>query len=371
MSDLSKRVLHEPALDRPARIKGRGSRDNPAGRFEVTTHEAVDDGWYQDGEPAAPPRTQVSEERARHIISSNASPDVPFDASINTYRGCEHGCAYCYARPSHAYLNLSPGLDFETRLFAKTNAAEILRKDLGKRGYQCSAINLGANTDVYQPIERRYRITRQVLEVLNACNHPCTIITKNALIERDIDILQDMAARKLVHVFVSVTSLDNKLSSRLEPRASAPHRRIQAIATLTAAGIPTSVNVAPVIPALTDIWIEAIIEQAAAAGALSAGYTIVRLPWELKQLWEDWLETHYPERKQHVLSVLRNIRGGELNEPRFGFRMRGEGPFADLIRNRIALACRKYGIRRRVNLELDTSQFRAPREESPQADLFG
>ena len=227
------RALDKPALDKPARIKGRGSRDNPAGRFEVTTHEAVDDGWYQDGEPAAPPRTQVSEERARHIISSNVSPDVPFDTSINTYRGCEHGCAYCYARPSHAYLNLSPGLDFETKLFAKTNAAEILRKDLSKRGYVCSAINLGANTDVYQPIEKRYRITREVLEVLNACNHPCTIITKNALIERDIDILQDMAARKLVHVFVSVTSLDNQLSSRLEPRATAPHRRIQTIAALT------------------------------------------------------------------------------------------------------------------------------------------
>ena len=359
------------SLDKPDRIKGRGSRGNPAGRFEVTTHEAVDDGWYHDGEPAAAPRTTVSEERARQIVTTNASPDVPFDASINPYRGCEHGCAYCYARPSHAFLNLSPGLDFETRLFAKTNAADVLRKDLSRRGYQCSAINLGANTDCYQPIEKRYRITRQILEVLNACNHPCTIITKNALIERDIDLLADMARRRLVHVFVSVTSLDNKLSSRLEPRASAPHRRIQAIAALTAAGIPTSVNVAPIIPALTDIWIEAIVEQAAAAGALSAGYTVVRLPWELKQLWEDWLETHYPERKQHVLNVLRDIRGGELNEPRFGFRMRGEGPFAELIRNRLTLACKKYGIRRRANLDLDCGQFVPPRAPSPQGELFG
>ena len=291
------------SLDKPDRIKGRGSRSNPEGRFEKTTHEAVDDGWYHDGEPAAPPRTQVSEERARQIINRNASPDVPFDASINPYRGCEHGCAYCYARPSHAYLNLSPGLDFETRLFAKTNAADILRAELGKRGYICSAINLGANTDCYQPVEKRYRITRQILEVLSECHHPCTLITKNALIERDIDLLASLAERRLVHVFLSVTSLDNRLSSRLEPRASAPHRRIQTIAALSAAGIPTSVNVAPIIPALTDRWIEAIVEQAAAAGAVSAGYTVLRLPWELKQLWEDWLESHYPERKQHVLNV--------------------------------------------------------------------
>ncbi|WP_257387370.1 PA0069 family radical SAM protein [Tahibacter caeni] len=358
-------------LHKPERIKGRGSRVNPAGRFEVTTHEAVDDGWYQDGEPVAPPRTTVIEERARHIVTQNASPDIPFDASINPYRGCEHGCAYCYARPSHAYLNLSPGLDFETRLFAKTNAAAVLRQDLARRGYRCSAINIGANTDCYQPIEKRYRVTRQVLEVLSACHHPCTIITKNSLIERDIDLLADMAARRLVHVFVSVTSLDNRLSSRLEPRASAPHRRLQTIAALSAAGIPTSVNVAPIIPALTDIWIEAIVERAAAAGARSAGYTVLRLPWELKQLWEDWLAIHYPERKQHVLNVLREIRGGELNEPRFGLRMRGEGPYADLIRNRLTLACKKYGIRRRAEVDLDTSRFVPPRPASPQGELFG
>jgi len=358
-------------LNKPERIKGRGSRVNPAGRFEVTTHEAVDDGWYHDGEPAAPPRTTVTEERARQIITHNASPDIPFDASINPYRGCEHGCAYCYARPSLAYLNLSPGLDFETRLFAKTNAAQVLRQDLAKRGYRCSAINIGANTDCYQPIEKRYRITRQVLEVLSECHHPCTIITKNSLIERDIDLLADMAARRLVHVFVSVTSLDNRLSSRLEARASAPHRRLQTIAALSAAGIPTSVNVAPIIPALTDIWIEAIVEQAAAAGARSAGYTVLRLPWELKQLWEDWLETHYPERRQHVLNVLREIRGGELNEPRFGLRMRGEGPYAELIRNRLILACRKSGIRRRAEVDLDTSRFVPPRPASPQGELFG
>ena len=358
-------------LHKPERIKGRGSRVNPAGRFEATTHEAVDDGWYQDGEPAAPPRTTVMEERARQIITNNASPDIPFDASIHPYRGCEHGCAYCYARPSHAYLNLSPGLDFETRLFAKTNAAEVLRQDLARRGYRCSAINIGANTDCYQPIEKRYRITRQVLEVLSECHHPCTIITKNSLIERDIALLADMAARKLVHVFVSVTSLDNRLSSRLEPRASAPHRRLQTIAALHAAGIPVSVNVAPIIPALTDVWIEAIVEQAAAAGARSAGYTVVRLPWELKQLWEDWLETHYPERKQHVLNLLRDIRGGELNEPRFGLRMRGEGPYAELIRNRLALACKKSGIRRRAEVDLDTSRFVPPRAASAQGELFG
>ncbi|MCQ4165908.1 PA0069 family radical SAM protein [Tahibacter harae] len=357
-------------LSKPARIKGRGARDNPAGRFEKTTHEAFDDGWYQDGEPAAPPRTTVSEERARHIISRNASPDVPFDVSINPYRGCEHGCSYCYARPSHAYLNLSPGLDFETRLFAKTNAVEVLRQDLARPSYRCSPINLGANTDPYQPIERKYRITRGILQTLLDCSHPCTIITKNALIERDIDLLAEMARRRLVHCFVSVTSLDNKLSSRLEPRASAPHRRIQAIAALNAAGIPCSVNVAPIIPALTDIWIEAILEQAAAAGARSAGYTVVRLPYELKALFEDWLETHYPERKQHVLSVLRNIRGGELNEARFGLRMRGEGPFAELIRSRLNKACKRFGMQRPVEVDLDTSQFRPPREASPQGELF-
>lgn len=360
-----------PDHPKPERIKGRGSRDNPAGRFEKTTAEAFDDGWYRDGEPAAPPRTEVSEERARHVISHNTSPDVPFDASVNPYRGCEHGCAYCYARPSHAYLNLSPGLDFETKLFAKTNAAEILRQDLAKPSYICTPLNLGANTDPYQPIEKRYRITRQVLDVLDACNHPCTIVTKNALIERDIDLLARMAARKLVHCFISVTSLDNRLSSKLEPRASAPHRRIQAIATLTAAGIPVSVLVAPIIPAITDSYIEAIVEQAAAAGAVSAGYTVIRLPWELKGLWEDWLDTHYPERKQHVLNLIRDIRGGELNDPDFGTRMRGQGPYADLIRQRIILACKQSGIRRRAQLGLDCNAFVPPRKPSPQGDMFG
>ncbi|UXI68403.1 PA0069 family radical SAM protein [Tahibacter amnicola] len=354
----------------PIRIKGRGSSSRPEGRFETTRREAEDDGWYRDGEPASPPATVVTEERARHVITRNQSPDVPFTASLNAYRGCEHGCAYCYARPSHAYLNLSPGLDFETRLFAKTNAADVLRVELARKNYRCTPINLGANTDPYQPIERRYRITRAVLEVLLAHRHPCTIITKNALVERDIDLLAPMAAQRLVHVFISVTSLDNRLSSRLEPRASAPHRRLGAIATLNAAGVPCSVLVAPIIPALTDHDIEGILERAAQAGAPTAGYTLLRLPYELKQLFEEWLATHQPDRAAHVLGILRQIRGGELNEPRFGFRMRGEGTFAELIRQRFYLACRRYGIGARAVGDLDTTAFSPPRPPSAQGELF-
>jgi DNA repair photolyase len=356
-------------LGGPRKIKGRGAPSNPEGRFETATAEAVDDGWERDQESARP-ATTVSEERARSIISRNDSPDIPFEQSINPYRGCEHGCIYCYARPSHGYLNLSAGLDFETKLFAKTNAAELLRKELARPGYRVSPINLGANTDPYQPIERQYRITRQVIEVLAEHRHPLTIVTKSALIERDIDLLAPLARDNLVYAFVSVTSLDNRLSAKLEPRASAPHRRIEALRTLHAAGVPCGVLVAPIIPMLTDRWIEQILEQAHAAGARMAGYTVLRLPYELKDLVREWLELHFPERAEHVLSLVRQMRGGRDNDPRFGKRMRGEGEFAELIRQRFALATRRLGLARNRDLALDITRFRVPRADAPQGELF-
>lgn len=357
-------------LDRPAIVKGRGAASNPEGRFESIARTREDDGWFREAEAAPRPPTHVSEERARSIISQNDSPDVGFDTSINPYRGCEHGCIYCYARPSHGYLNLSAGIDFETKLFAKTNAAELLRKELARPGYVCTPINLGANTDPYQPIERRYRITRSVLEVLAECGHPCTIITKNAMIERDLDLLMPMARAQLVHAFVSVTSLDNRLASTLEPRASAPHRRLQAVAALNEAGVPCGVMVAPIIPMVTDHAIEHILERAAAAGATRAGYTVLRLPHELKDLFREWLDLHVEQRADHVMSLIRQMRGGKDNDARFGSRMRGEGAFADLIGQRFSIACRKYGLARGRELALDTGAFRAPRPPSPQGDLF-
>ncbi len=357
-------------MNQPTRIKGRGAASNSEGRFETTAREAVDDGWEREAEPAPHPATTVNEERARSIISRNESPDIPFEQSINPYRGCEHGCIYCYARPSHAYLNLSPGLDFETKLFVKTNAAELLRAEWAKPGYRVSPINLGANTDPYQPIERRYRITRQILEAMLEHRHPVSIVTKNAMVERDLDLLAPLARQNLVYVFVSVTSLDNKLASKLEPRASAPHRRIEAIRALSEAGVPCGVLVAPIIPMLTDRWMEQILERAKDAGAQMAGYTILRLPWELKTLVREWLELHFPERAEHVLSLVRQMRGGRDNDPRFGKRMRGEGEFAELIRQRFAIATRKFDLSRGRNLTLDCASFIAPRKATPQGELF-
>jgi DNA repair photolyase len=358
-------------LDVPAGIKGRGAPSNPEGRFESLTRTREDDGWSADDTTEPRPATVVTEERARTIISRNDSPDVNFTQSINPYRGCEHGCIYCYARPSHGYLNLSAGIDFETRLFAKTNAAELLRSELARRAYVCSPINLGANTDPYQPIEREYRITRSVLEVLAEHEHPLTIITKNALVERDTDVLAEMAKKRLVHVFVSVTSLDNRLAATLEPRASAPHRRLQTVATLNAAGVPCGVMVAPIIPMVTDCWLEEILSGAAQAGARVAGYTVVRLPYELKNLFREWLDVHVPERAAHVMSLIRQMRGGRDNDAQFGSRMRGEGEFAELIRQRFELACRRHGINMTRDIALDTTRFRVPRSASPQSDLFG
>lgn len=351
-------------------IKGRGAAGNPEGRFAVLRHVPEDDGWYADGEPAAAPATTVTEERAREILSRNDSPDIPFTQSLNAYRGCEHGCFYCFARPTHSYLELSPGLDFETRLLAKTNAAERLRATLARRGYVCSPIALGASTDPYQPIERRYRITRQVIEVLAECRHPFSIVTKNALVERDLDLLAPLAAQNLVKVFLSVTTLDNRLAARMEPRASAPHRRLQAITALHKAGVPVGVMFAPVIPALNDHELEAVLEAARQAGAGSAGYVLVRLPHELKGLFRDWLQRHVPDRAGHVLSLIRQLRGGHDNDPRFGSRMRGEGVFAALLAQRFAKALRRYGYAEGRQLALDTGRFRPPAAAAVQGELF-
>jgi len=357
-------------MNQPTRIKGRGAASNPEGRFESAKLEAFDDGWEREQEAAPHPATTVTDEHARSIISRNDSPDIPFEQSINPYRGCEHGCIYCYARPSHAYLNLSPGLAFETKLFAKKNAVELLCAELAKRSYRVSAINLGANTDPYQPIERRYQITRQLLQVMLECRHPVTVITKNALIERDLDVLAALARENLVYAFVSITSLDNKLSAKLEPRASAPHRRIAALQALSDAGVPCGVMVAPIIPMLTDRWMEQILEQARAAGARMAGYTILRLPWELKDLVREWLELHFPERAEHVLSLVRQMRGGRNNDPRFGSRMRGEGEFAELIRQRFMLTTKRLGFGSGRDVQLDSAKFMPPRATTPQRELF-
>jgi len=350
------------------RIKGRGAASNREGRFEAVRREAVEDGWFpeQDENPARP-ATTVTDERARSIISRNASPDIPFDQSVNPYRGCEHGCVYCYARPSHAYLNLSPGLDFETRLFAKRNAAERLRDGLAKPGYRPSPINIGANTDPYQPIERRYRITREVLEVLADARHPCTIITKSAMVERDLDLFAAMARDGLVAVLVSITSLDNRLSARLEPRASAPHRRIEAIRALSTAGVPVGVLVSPVIPMVTDMDLEDILARAREAGATQASYAVLRLPLEVADLFREWLEAHLPERAAHVMSLVQQMRGGRDNDPRFGVRMRGEGVFADLIARRFAVATRRLGYVSGEAYDLRCDLFRPP---TPQGSLF-
>ncbi len=366
-------------MPRDPTLKGRGAATRPDPRFLAESREAVDDGWEPErvngegsgsGADDPPPlRTIVTEEHARSIIAHNDSPDIPFRASINPYRGCEHGCVYCYARPTHAYLDLSPGLDFESRLFAKTNAAELLRRELRKPGYRCEWISLGANTDPYQPIERRLRITRGVIEVLAECEHPFAIVTKSALVERDIDLLAPMAAKNLVEVYISITSLDNELARRLEPRATAPQRRIDALRTLSAAGIPCGVMFAPVIPALNDRHMEQVLDAAAAAGARHAGYVMLRLPHEIKDLFKDWLERHAPLRAAHVMSLVRQIRDGRDNDPQFGSRMRGSGEFAALIERRFRLACERLGLNKSRH-EFDTGRFRPPQAAGDQFSLF-
>ena len=347
--------------------KGRGAGINPEGRFEQIAREAFDDGWGQPpvaetaGLSLPALETHVTVEYAKSIISRNDSPDIPFTQSINPYRGCEHGCIYCYSRPSHAYLNLSPGVDFETRLFAKVNAAELLRRELARPGYQCEVISLGANTDPYQPLEREYKITRGILEVLAACGHPVGIVTKSAMIERDIDILAPMARKNLVSVFISLNNLDHDLARRLEPRCPAPARRLEAMRRLSAAGIPVGVLVAPVIPFLTDHQIAPVLEAAYRAGARSAGYVLMRLPWEVKDLFRNWLETHYPLKAKHVMSRVREMRGGRDNDPDFGSRMRGSGEFAELLCRRFEIVCERRGYNSgQRNRSLDTTRFRRP-----------
>jgi len=353
--------------------RSRGALSQIQGRFETVARETFDDGWVREDDEPAPLATQVAIERARTIIARNDSPDIPFEQSINPYRGCEHGCIYCYARPSHAYLELSPGLDFETRLYAKANAAGLLKEELAKPGYEVSPISLGANTDCYQPIERKYRITRQILEVLAGCDHPLTIVTKSALVERDLDLLAPMAAKNLVKVFVSIGTLDRALARKLEPRAASPQRRLDTLKALSAAGVPCGVMVAALIPALNDKTLEHVLEEAAKAGATEAAYVILRLPNELKALVKEWLAAHYPERAEHVISIVRQMRGGKDNDPNFGSRMRGTGEYAELIAKRFDLAARRFGLNghgggRRAP-ELDCSLF-VPPSPSGQMKLF-
>ena len=354
--------------------KLRGALSQIQGRFETAARSPYDDGWTPEDETAFPPQTTVVEERARSIIARNDSPDIPFEQSINPYRGCEHGCIYCYARPSHAYLELSPGLDFETKLFAKTNAVELLKEEISRNSYRAKPIAFGTNTDCYQPIERRYKIMRGVLEVLAACDHPLTIVTKSALIERDIDLLAPMAKKNLAKAFISITTLDHRLARTLEPRAASPRRRVDTLRALAGAGIPCGVMVAPLIPALTDKSLEGVLEAAAQAGATMAGWILLRLPNEVRPLFKEWLAAHYPQRAGHVISIVRQSRGGRENDPNFGSRMTGSGNFVDLIGKRFELACRRFGLNNEDNHMasrggLDCSLFRPPSPEG-QMRLF-
>jgi len=356
-----------PPVIAPDRRRGRGAGSNRSGRFEPLAREADDDGW--NSLDLLPPfRTEVQEETPRKIITRNESPDISFDRSINPYRGCEHGCAYCFARPTHAYMGLSPALDFETKLFAKPGAARLLEKELSQRGYECRTIAIGTNTDPYQPIERRYRIMREVLEVLDRANHPVGIVTKSALVVRDIDILSRMAERGLAKVALSVTTLDRRLARAMEPRAATPEKRIEALRLLSAAGIPTTVMVAPVIPAMNESEIEKILEVAAAAGVKEAGYVLLRLPLEVKEVFKEFLQREYPDRAKHVMSVIRSMRGGKEYDAKWGERMRGNGPYAWQIGRRFELAAKRLGLNQEKR-RLRTDLF-VPPVAGDQLDLF-
>jgi DNA repair photolyase len=345
--------------------KGRGALSNETSRYDTEKRIRTTDGWEAEVAAAAeddelpPLRTILTRDATRTIIARNNSPDIGFDRSINPYRGCEHGCIYCFARPTHAYLGLSPGLDFETKILFKPEAAKLLAAELAAPKYKCAVMAMGTNTDPYQPVERDLKVTRQILRVLSDFNHPVGIVTKNHLVTRDIDILADMARRNLAEVFLSVTTLDKDLARAMEPRASAPHRRLEAIRALATAGIPAGVMTAPMIPGLNDHEMEAILDAAVDAGATRAGYVPLRLPLEIKELFEEWLKTHRPDRAERVLSLIRQMRGGKLYDAEFGSRMRGEGPLALLLSQRFAAAVKRLGLNR-LGVRLDTSAFHVP-----------
>ena len=353
---------------RPDRNRGRSAGINPSGRFEPVTRHVFDDGW-ESLEDLPPFKTEVQVEKPRTIITRNTSPDISFDRSINPYRGCEHGCVYCFARPTHSFMGLSPGLDFESKLFAKPDAAKLLDRELSKEGYQPRTIAIGTNTDPYQPVERQWRIMREILEVLEARSHPVGIVTKSALVTRDIDILSRMAERGLAKVALSVTTLDRKLARTMEPRASTPTKRLEAIRQLADAGIPASVMVAPIIPGLTDPEIERILDSARAVGAREAGYVLLRLPLEVAPIFKDWLLRHYPDRYRHVMSLVRAMRGGKDYDSEWGKRMKGAGPYAWQIGRRFELAAKRLGF----NLErrtLRTDLFVPPAKKNEQLMLL-
>ncbi|XHS78139.1 PA0069 family radical SAM protein [Burkholderiaceae bacterium UC74_6] len=358
---------------KPEAIKGRGSDWAIAHRFESRERETYDDGWGTLDQAAEeehlPPATQIIEEQARSILSSNQSPDIPFDRSINPYRGCEHGCIYCFARPTHSYLNLSPGLDFETKIIAKMNAAELLRKAFSSPAYEPKAICIGTATDAYQPVERKLNITRQIIEVLSEFNHPFSMVTKSSGCERDLDLIAPMGQRNLAAVYVSITTLDGDLARKLEPRAAAPHRRLRTIQTLAEAGVRVGVSISPVIPFLNEPELERILEAAAQAGATSAFSIPLRMPWEVAPLFKDWLSQHYPEKAERVLARLHDMRGGRDNDPRFGSRMRGEGIWAELLRQRLRKASQRFGLVH-DRAPLDLSLFGKLAEPAAQGELF-
>ena len=357
----------------PEALKGRGTAWAMPHRFSSLLNEEFDDGWGTLERDAAAlttaPPTQVVEEQVRSILSPNDSPDIGFDLSINPYRGCEHGCIYCYARPTHSYLNLSPGIDFETRIVAKINAAERLREAFARKGYQPKMLNLGSVTDAYQPAERRLRITREVVQVLAEHQHAFSVITKSALVERDLDLIAPLAKERLAAVYVSITTLDPTLSRVLEPRAAAPQRRLRTIETLARAGVPVGVSVSPVIPFLNEPELERILEAAAAAGANRAFSVMLRLPWEVSPLFQQWLEQHFPDRAARVMARVRDMRGGRDNDARFGSRMTGQGVWAELLRQRFDKACARLGLNRE-RIELDLTRFKRPAANTAQASLF-
>jgi len=350
------------------RRRGRGAGVNPSGRYEALSRHVFDDGW-ETLEELPPFKTEVQVERPRNIITRNDSPDISFDRSINPYRGCEHGCIYCFARPTHAYMGLSPGLDFESKLFAKPDAAKLLERELAKDGYQPKTIAIGTNTDPYQPIERQWRIMREILEVLEAYDHPVGIVTKSALVTRDIDILSRMAAKGLAKVALSVTTLDRRLARTMEPRAATPPKRLEAMRTLSEAGVPVSVMVGPVIPGLNDQEIERILDSGVAAGAKEAGYVILRLPLEVSPIFKDWLLRHYPDRFRHVMSLVRSMRGGKDYDSEWGKRMRGSGPYAWQIGRRFEIAAKRLGLNTERR-SLRTDLFHSPAKQGEQLVLL-